>query len=379
VPNRFGGRENLEAITFLRELNERVHAAYPGAIVAAEESTAWPAVTKPSYVGGLGFDFKWNMGWMHDTLAYFAFEPVHRSYHHGQLTFSLWYAFTERFLLPLSHDEVVHLKKALISKMPGDRWKMHANLRALYGYMWAHPGKKLLFMGGEIGQWHEWNYRSQLDWFLLDEPDHQGLQRLVRDLNHVYRQQPALYELDDEPAGFRWIDLNDAPHSVISFVRFPTFLAPRGRRSRVARNKGVHVVVICNLTPVPRERYRIGVPRRSSYLEVLNTDAAMYGGSGMGNLGRVEIEDTPWHGFAQSIVLTLPPLSTLWLVPELEEDPHSSLEPDSNGGVLASMSTGEEAGAGSPAAADADAELERLDRSIAEESTLVSFDRPRPR
>jgi 1,4-alpha-glucan branching enzyme len=255
--------------------------------------------------------------------------------------------------------------------------------------MWAHPGKKLLFMGGEIAQWHEWNYRAELDWFLLAEPDHQGMQRLVRDLNHLYRREPALYELDDEPAGFRWIDLNDAPHSVISFVRFPSFLAPRGRRGRVARNKGVHVVVVCNFTPIPRERYRIGVPRRCAYLEVLNTDAAMYGGSGMGNLGRVEIEDIAWHGFAQSIVLTLPPLATVWFVPELEEDPHSSLEPDSNGGLLVSMATGDEAGAASPAARgqvgghpqapEADAEQQRIDRSIAEESTLVSFDRPRPK
>jgi 1,4-alpha-glucan branching enzyme len=320
VPNKFGGRENLEAVAFLRELNTEVHARFPGAAISAEESTSWPGVTRPAYVGGLGFDFKWNMGWMHDTLAYFGFDPIHRNFHHGKLTFSLWYAFSERYLLPLSHDEVVHLKKSLLSKMPGDRWKMHANLRALYGYMWAHPGKKLLFMGGEIGQYREWNFEGELDWFLLDEPDHRGLQSLVRDLNGLYRKHPAMFELDDAPEGFRWIDCNDSMQSVVSFVRFPSFLGPRGKRGKIS-TKGVHVVCVGNFTPLPRLGYRVGVPRRCAYVEALNTDGREYGGSGMGNLGRAAIEDVPSHGFAQSIVLTLPPLSTLWLTPELDDDP----------------------------------------------------------
>jgi 1,4-alpha-glucan branching enzyme len=319
VPNKFGGRENLEAVEFVRELNERIHAKFPGVIVAAEESTSWPGVTKPSYVGGLGFDLKWNMGWMHDSLAYFGFDPIHRAFHHGKLTFSIWYAWSERYLLPLSHDEVVHLKKSLLSKMPGDRWRMHANLRSLYAYMWAHPGKKLLFMGGEIGQYKEWNFEGELSWELLEEPDHKGMMQLVRELNERYRRYSALHELDDEPEGFKWIDCNDAPHSVIAFVRFPSLVPPK-RRARIV-TKSLHVVVVCNLTPIPRYDYRVGVPRRCGYAEVLNTDAAEYGGGGMGNLGRVEIEDVPQHGYAQSIVLTLPPLSVLWLVPELDEDP----------------------------------------------------------
>jgi 1,4-alpha-glucan branching enzyme len=320
VPNEFGGRENLAAVAFLRELCERAHAAHPGVIVSAEESTAWPAVTKPAYVGGLGFDFKWNMGWMHDTLRYFAFDPVHRAYHHNQLTFSMWYAFSERFLLPLSHDEVVHMKRSLLSKMPGNREAMHANLRALYGYMWAHPGKKLLFMGGEIGQWREWNFADELDWFLLSEPEHAGISRLVADLNRIYKAEPALYELDDDPVGFRWIDCNDAPHSVIGFVRYPSAMD----KGKLVPDRGVHVVVACNFTPVTRAGYRFGVPRRVAYLEVLNTDAREYGGEGVGNLGRVEVEDVPSHGFQQSIVLTLPGLSTLWLVPEVPAGPGGS-------------------------------------------------------
>jgi 1,4-alpha-glucan branching enzyme len=304
----------------VRELNERVHAQFPGALMIAEESTSWPAVTRPSYVGGLGFDFKWNMGWMHDTLDYMKLDPIHRAYHHGKMTFSIWYAFGERFLLPLSHDEVVHLKKSLFSKMPGDGESMAANLRLLYAYMWAHPGKKLLFMGGEIGQGTEWNFESELDWRLLEEPEHLGVQRLVRDLNRLYREHPALHELDDEPEGFRWIDCNDAPHSVLAFVRFPSFLLPGGRRGKIL-TKSVHVVCVASFTPVLRRGYRVGVPRRCAYVEVLNTDAAVYGGGGIGNLGRVEIEDVPCHGFPQSIVLTLPPLAALWLVPELDEDP----------------------------------------------------------
>jgi 1,4-alpha-glucan branching enzyme len=332
VPNKFGGRENLDAVAFLRELCDAVHERVPGAVLAAEESTSWPGVTRATYLGGLGFDLKWNMGWMHDTLAYFGFDPIHRNFHHGKLTFGLMYAYSERFLLPLSHDEVVHLKKSLLSKMPGDRWKMHATLRSLYGYMWAHPGKKLLFMGGEIAQWGEWNFESELDWRLLGEADHAGMHRLVRDINALYKKHAALYELDDDPRGFRWIDANDAPQSVASFIRFPAppraalpatpaelAAAPAPLPQRGTR--GVHVVFVGNFTPLPRHGYRVGVPRRCRYLEVLNTDGTEYGGSGLGNYGSAAIEAVPSHGFDQSIVLTLPPLAALWLVPELEEDP----------------------------------------------------------
>ncbi|WP_437738747.1 1,4-alpha-glucan branching protein GlgB [Sorangium sp. So ce1335] len=310
VPNRYGGRENIEAIDFIRELSNRVHERHPGAMLCAEESTAWPSVTHATYVGGLGFDFKWNMGWMHDTLDFFKHEPIHRAFHYHQLTFGLIYAFSEKFLLPLSHDEVVHLKRALLSKMPGDYWQMLANLRALYGYMWAHPGKKLLFMGGEFGQFAEWSEKTELDWGLLNVPQHAGLKRLLTDINALYKKYPAMYELDDEHHGFRWIDCTDNMQTVISFIRYGD-----GAGDQMSPS-GVHVVFIGNFTPVPRHQYRIGVPRRGAYLEVLNTDATEYGGSGVGNMGRVEVEDVPCHGFPQSIVLTLPPLGVLWLVPE---------------------------------------------------------------
>jgi 1,4-alpha-glucan branching enzyme len=332
VPNEHGGRENLEAVSFLRELNERIHAQFPGVFVCAEESTSWPGVTRPTYVGGLGFDFKWNMGWMHDTLAYFGMDPFFRSYNHRLLTFGLMYAFSERFLLPLSHDEVVHLKKSLLSKMPGDRWRMHANLRALFAHMWAHPGKKLVFMGGELGQYGEWNFGGELEWGLLDEPDHKGLSSLVRDLNRLYREIPALHEIDDETRGFGWVDANDAAQSVACFVRYPKH--PREREAiavghlrkptpTTPTRRGEHVVVIGNFTPVPRKSYRIGVPRRCAYREVLNTDAKEYGGSGMGNFGLVPVEEVASHGFDQSIVITLPPLGVLWFVPSVadEEEP----------------------------------------------------------
>jgi 1,4-alpha-glucan branching enzyme len=323
VANEYGGRENLAAVAFLRSLADRVHTRFPGAMLLAEESTTWPGVTRPTYVGGLGFDFKWNMGWMHDTLDYFALDPIHRAYHHRKLTFGLMYAFSERFLLPLSHDEVVHLKRSLLSKMPGDRWQKLANLRALYGYMWAHPGKKLLFMGGEIGQWGEWNFESQLDWALLDQPDHRGLHTLVRDLNRAYLRYAALYELCDDWRGFQWIDANDANQSVLSFIRYPrersgstaTSAGPP-RSAQVGLEQTEHVLFVGNFTPVVRVGYRIGVPRRGAYLEVINTDAAVYGGSGLGNLGRVVVEEVPCHGLPQSVVLTLPPLAVLWLVPE---------------------------------------------------------------
>ena len=307
-PNVHGGRENLEAVAFLRELNDRIHQKHPGVVVCAEESTSWPGVTKPTYTGGLGFDLKWNMGWMHDTLGYFEQDPVFRAYHHNLLSFGLLYAYSERFLLPLSHDEVVHLKRALVSKMPGDWWQMLANLRALYGWMWAHPGKKLLFMGAELAQPTEWNFATELDWGLLASPQHEGVRRLVADLNRLYRGKSALWQLDDHPDGFRWIDVSDAPQSVVSFVRHP-------ESELASRRTGEHVVFVGNLTPVVRHGYRVGVPRRCDYLELLNTDASVYGGSGIGNMGRVAIEDIPSHGYAQSISLVLPPLGALFLAP----------------------------------------------------------------
>ena len=302
VPNAFGGNEDLEAVAFLKELNELVHRRVPGVVMAAEESTAWPGVSRPTYVGGLGFGFKWNMGWMHDTLAYFAQDPVYRRYHHHQLTFSLMYAFSENFVLPLSHDEVVHGKGSLLQKMPGDRWQQLANLRALYGYMWAHPGKKLLFMGGELAQEAEWSWERSLDWHLLERRDHAGVQSLVRDLNRVYRDEPALWEVDFNPSGFRWLEPNDAAANVLAFAR----LSADGARS---------VVCICNLSPVPRERYRVGLPAAGRWRAVVNTDAAEYGGSGVGNLGGVEAEPVPWHEQPFSAELTLPPLTTVWLTP----------------------------------------------------------------
>jgi 1,4-alpha-glucan branching enzyme len=264
----------------------------------AEESTAWPAVSRPLYVGGLGFGYKWNMGWMHDTLHYMAEEPIHRKYHQNELTFGLLYAFSENFVLPLSHDEVVHGKGSLIGKMPGDEWQKFANLRAYFGFMWTHPGKKLLFMGGEFGQWREWNHDTSLDWHLSDQPRHRGLQSLVRDLNWLYRELPALHEQDVEPAGFEWIDASDTQQSVVSYLR-------------KAKNPDRFAVVVCNFTPVPRQDYRIGVPSAGFYKERINTDADLYGGSGMGNLGGVHAEPIATHGRPWSLRLTLPPLATL--------------------------------------------------------------------
>jgi 1,4-alpha-glucan branching enzyme len=302
VPNAFGGNEDLEAVSFLKELNELVHAREPGVVSAAEESTAWPGVSRPTYLGGLGFGFKWNMGWMHDTLDYFRRDPIHRRHHHHQLTFSLMYAFSENFVLPLSHDEVVHGKGSLVSKLPGDRWQKLANLRALYGYMWAHPGKKLLFMGGELAQWQEWSHERSLDWHLLEEADHAGVQALVRELNRVYRDEPALWERDFDPSGFRWLEPNDAAANVLAFVRF-------GLEEERA------LVCVCNLSPVPRPSYRVGLPRGGRWREALNTDSSSFGGSGVGNLGAVEAEPHPWHEQPFSAELTLPPLGVLWLVP----------------------------------------------------------------
>ncbi len=303
VPNEFGGRENLEALAFLKKLNEVVYGGQPGASTIAEESTAWPQVSRPVYLGGLGFGFKWNMGWMHDILEYVQHQPVHRKYHHNQLTFGLLYAWTENFVLPLSHDEVVYGKRSLAHKMPGDDWQRFANLRLLYAFMWAYPGKKLLFMGGEFGQSDEWNHDHALDWWLLDTgPFHRGVQQLVKDLNRVYRSDPSLYEVDFEPAGFQWIDCSDWEQSVVTFCRFSR------RQERL-------LLCACNFTPVARTGYRVGVPRPGYYREILNTDAALYGGSDVGNSGGVSSEPTPWHGQPHSVVLTIPPLAAVWLVP----------------------------------------------------------------
>jgi len=299
IPNQFGGNENLAAVSFLKELNVLVHQEHPGAITIAEESTAWPGVSKPTYTGGLGFTFKWNMGWMHDMLDYFERDSIHRKYHQNQITFGLLYAFHENFVLVLSHDEVVHGKKALLDKMPGDNWQRFANLRALYGYMYGHPGKNMLFMGGEFGQWWEWNHDDSLQWHLCQHEPHVGLQRYVRDLNWLYRNEPALYEIDYDWTGFQWIDINDTENSVISFLR-------------KARDSNNQVVCVCNFTPVPRHGYRIGVPTLGHYRELLNSDAETYGGSNLGNGGGVMAEPISVHGFPNSIVLTLPPLSVLY-------------------------------------------------------------------
>jgi 1,4-alpha-glucan branching enzyme len=303
IPNRFGGREDLDAVEFLKQLNELVYAREPGVISAAEESTAWPGVSRPTYLGGLGFGLKWNLGWMHDTLSYFQRDPVYRTFHHHELTFSMVYAWNENFVLPLSHDEVVHGKGSLVDKMPGDRWQKLANLRALYAYMWTHPGKKLLFMGGEIAQWREWDAESSLDWHLLEERDHQGVHSLVRDLNRIYRATPALWEIDFEPDGFRWLEPNDAANNVLAFAR-------------LGRDRERPLVVVCNFSPVPRYGYRVGMPRAGHWREVLNTDAPVYGGSGVGNLGAVEAEAVAWHDQPYSAELTLPPLGVIWLSPD---------------------------------------------------------------
>ena len=303
VPNVFGGREDLEAVSFLKELNEVVHGREPGVVSAAEESTAWPGVSRPTYVGGLGFGFKWNMGWMHDTLDYFRREPVYRRYHHHQLTFSLMYAFSENFILPLSHDEVVHGKGSLLRKMPGDRWQQFANLRALYAYMWAHPGKKLLFMGGELAQDDEWSHDRSLDWHLLERKEHSGVHALVRELNRVYRDEQSLWERDHDPAGFTWLEANDANNNVLAFARFGS-------------NATRPLVCVCNLSPEVRHAYRVGLPSPGRWVELLNTDSTYYGGSDVGNLGGVDCEARPWHEQPFSAEVTLPPLAVLWLVPE---------------------------------------------------------------
>jgi len=300
VPNRYGGRENLEAIDFLRELNVAVHESCPGILMVAEESTSWPQVSRPTYLGGLGFDMKWNMGWMNDTLRFMEHEPVHRKYHQNLLTFSMLYAFSENFMLPFSHDEVVHGKGSMLTKMPGDEWQRHANLRTLYAYQFAHPGKKLLFMGTEFGQGLEWNSAGTLDWYVLDYPLHAGMRRMVRDLNHLYRRSPALYRNEFDWQGFEWIDCHDHEQSILSFLR-------KGEEGEI-------MVVVLNLTPVPRHGYRIGVPHAGRYREVFNTDSEYYGGSNVGNgPDALVAEDLPWMGRSCSLALTVPPLGVIWL------------------------------------------------------------------
>jgi len=304
IPNRHGGRENLEAISFLQFLNETIYRDYPDTQTIAEESTAWPQVSRPTYLGGLGFGMKWNMGWMHDTLNYLKQDPVHRKFHHDELTFSLWYAFHENFVLPLSHDEVVHGKGSLIGRMPGDAWQQFANLRLLFGYMWSHPGKKLVFMGGEFGQRREWNHDSSLEWHVLGmDPRHEGVQKWVSDLNRVLREQPALHQKDFSNDGFRWVQRGDWEQSVTSFLRLGQESAPP-------------VLVVCNFTPVPRYNYRLGVPRGGFWREMLNSDAPLYGGSGLGNFGGVEATPMPYEQYSHSLSITLPPLAALFFKPE---------------------------------------------------------------
>ncbi len=296
IPNEFGGRENLNAIAFLRRLNEEVYRSHPDVQTIAEESTAWPMVSRPTYVGGLGFGMKWDMGWMHDTLAYMGQDPIHRKYHHNELTFRQLYAFWENFVLSLSHDEVVHGKGSLLGKLPGDDWQKFANLRLLLAYMYAQPGKKLLFMGGEFGQWREWNHDESLDWHLLSYTSHAGVQRLVKDLNTLYRSEPALHDFDFSPAGFEWVDCNDTEQSVLSFLR-------------KGKSPADVVLAVFNFTPVPRPDYRVGVPRPGFWQEILNGDAREYGGSGLGNLGGVRAHRIAFHGRPYSLSVTLPPLA----------------------------------------------------------------------
>jgi 1,4-alpha-glucan branching enzyme len=299
TPNKYGGRENLEAVAFLQEFNATSYRRAPGIVTIAEESTAWPGVTRPTHVGGLGFGFKWNMGWMHDTLGYIAHDPIHRQYHHHQMTFAMMYAYAENYVLPISHDEVVHGKGSLLRKMPGDRWRELANLRAYLAYMWAHPGKQLLFMGQEFAQESEWSESRELDWWLLEHVEHRGAQSLVRDLNTTYVDTPALWRLDQDSAGFSWIDANDATNNVLSFVR--------------SSGDGSLLACVSNFSAVPHYGYRLGLPEAGRWAEVINTDAETYYGSGVGNFGGVDATDTPWHGLPYSTSMSLPPLATVWL------------------------------------------------------------------
>jgi 1,4-alpha-glucan branching enzyme len=303
IPNEFGGRENLGAIEFMRQLNTEVYRSFPDVQTIAEESTAWPMVSRPTYVGGLGFGMKWDMGWMHDTLKYFGTDPVYRRYEHTKLNFRGLYMYSENYMLPLSHDEVVHMKGSLIGRMPGDEWQRFANLRLVLADQWTHPGKKLLFMGGEFGQWAEWNHEVSLDWHLAEGGLHKGVQRLVEDLNKLYRSTPSLHEGDCEASGFEWVEANDNEHSVVAYLR-------KGKRV------GDAALVVLNCTPVPRHNYVLGVPHGDVWREVLNTDATEYGGSGMGNMGVVRAGGGPHRQFSRSLSLTLPPLSALVLVPD---------------------------------------------------------------
>ncbi len=298
IPNEYGGREDIHAIEFMRDLNEAVYRDHPDVQTIAEESTAWPMVSRPTYLGGLGFGMKWNMGWMHDTLAYIGRDPVYRKYHHDQISFSIWYAFNENFTLPLSHDEVVHGKGSLLRRMPGDDWQKFANLRLLFGYQYSHPGKKLLFMGGEFGQWREWNHDESLDWHLLDYAPNQGLQRFVKDMNHLYRNERALHEQDFQAEGFEWVDLHGWESSIVSFLR-------------KGRHPGDVVLIVCNFTPLTRHNYRVGVPREGYWTELLNSDASHYGGSGQGNHGGVHSAPVQVQERYHSLTLTLPPLAIL--------------------------------------------------------------------
>jgi len=319
IPNKYGGRENLAAISFLQEVNATTYKRVPGITIIAEESTSWPGVSRPVYLGGLGFGFKWNMGWMHDTLSYMSQDPIYRQYHHNEMTFSMIYAFTENFILPLSHDEVVHGKGSLIGKMPGDEWRRFAGLRTLLAYMWAHPGKQLLFMGSEWGQISEWSADNGLDWWVLDFEVHQGVQQLSRDLNATYRQTPALWQLDSAPEGFSWIDANDAQGNTLSFLRWSELPGPAadgGADEPVDQDERGVIACIANFSALPHLKYKIGLPRAGRWREVLNSDAVSYGGSGVGNLGHIVAVPEPWHGQPASATITLPPLGVLWLTPE---------------------------------------------------------------
>jgi 1,4-alpha-glucan branching enzyme len=314
IPNIHGGKENLDAIALLREVNDSLRQEFPGSLTIAEESTAWPGVTRPTASGGLGFSFKWNMGWMHDTLDYLKQDPVYRRYHHHRLTFGLWYAWAENFILPLSHDEVVHMKGSLLRKMSGDRWQRFANLRSLFAWMWAHPGKKLLFMGGEFAQEAEWSDDASLDWEELEQPEHAGVQQLMSDLGARFGEIPALHELDDSPDGFQWIDAGNADQNVIGFVRFDS-------------NRHPGIACIANFSPVVRHGFRLGLPLPGTWDELINTDSPYYGGSGQGNLGAVHAEPVAWHAWGQSAVLTLPPLGVLWLAPRRADGREATREP----------------------------------------------------
>jgi len=306
APNSHGGRENLEAISFLQEVNATCYKRVPGIMMIAEESTAWTGVSKPVYLGGLGFGFKWNMGWMNDTLEYVKLDPIYRQYHHNEITFSMVYAYSENYVLPLSHDEVVHGKGSLLHKMPGDEWRQFAGVRALFGYMWAHPGKQLIFMGSEFAQGNEWSEKNGLDWWVLQYNYHSGVQRLVRDLNTTYRELPSLWSQDAAPEGFGWIDSNDAHGNTLSFLRFG------------AQEHGAPVLAcVANFSAMPHTQYRVGLPLAGRWREVLNTNATSYGGSGMGNLGTVHAVPKPWHGRPASASIVLPPLSVIWLTPEI--------------------------------------------------------------